>query len=143
MIGNHVSIIGRFTQNPEIKTAGEHKVMNFTIARNRRTTKDHQEADFFDCVAWDGLADFIAKYFTKGSKIGIDGTLQTRIYESNGVKRKITEIIVNSTEFVNDAPKNGEANNNSNAATGSTPTNPESKPVEENPAYTSDDDLPF
>ena len=63
-----------------------------------------READFINCVAWRSTADFVQKYFIKGNKIGLRGSLQTRSYDAqDGSKRYVTEVIADEVEFV--APK--------------------------------------
>lgn len=63
-----------------------------------------READFINCVAWRSTADFVHKYFIKGNKIGLRGSLQTRSYDAqDGSKRYVTEVIADEVEFV--APK--------------------------------------
>lgn len=104
---NRVYLIGRLCADPELKmTNGGKSVTTFTVAVNRQGQKS--ESDFLDCVAWEKTADFICKYFQKGSPIVIEGAIQTRIYEDkNGQKRKAVEINVKNVEFV---PKNAGAN---------------------------------
>ena len=104
---NRVYIIGRLCADPELKmTNGGKSVTTFTVAVNRQGQKS--ESDFLDCVAWEKTAEFICKYFQKGSPIVIEGAIQTRTYEDkNGQKRKAVEINVKNVEFV---PKNAGAN---------------------------------
>ncbi len=101
---NHSIIAGRMVKDPELKTTTTGKtVTSFTIAVNRRYAASDQErqADFIDCVAWREKADFITKYFRKGSAICVSGALQTRTYEDNsGNKRKACEIVVDTADFV-------------------------------------------
>lgn len=60
-----------------------------------------READFINCVAWRSTADFVHKYFIKGNKIGLRGSLQTRSYDAqDGSKRYVTEVIADEVEFV-------------------------------------------
>ena len=79
-------------------------VCSFTIACNRRyvdKVSGKREADFISCVAFKDTAGFIHKYFEKGMKIGIVGTLQTRSYDAqDGSKRYVTEVLVEEAEFV-------------------------------------------
>lgn len=104
---NRVYLIGRLCADPELKmTNGGKSVTTFTAAVNRQGQKS--ESDFLDCVAWEKTAEFICKYFQKGSPIVIEGAIQTRTYEDkNGQKRKAVEINVKNVEFV---PKNAGAN---------------------------------
>ena len=78
-------------------------VCSFTIACNRRYVdkiSGKREADFISCVAFKETAGFIHKYFEKGMKIGVVGTLQTRSYDAqDGSKRYVTEVLVEEAEF--------------------------------------------
>lgn len=100
---NKVILVGRITKDPEIKlTANQTKYTNFTIAVDRKI-KDQdgqRQADFINCVAWKQTAEFINKYFQKGSRIGLCGSIQTRSYEKDGQKVFITEVLVEDAEFV-------------------------------------------
>lgn len=102
MFENSVHLMGRLTADPEIKTAGENQVSNFTVAINRPGKKDaHPEADFVRCVAWNKDADFLEKYFGKGDRIGIEGRLQVRNYDDkDGNKRSATEVVVSRLAFI-------------------------------------------
>lgn len=139
-VGNYVSFIGRFTKDPEIKTVGngDNRVCNFTLARNRPTKdKEHPEADFIDCVAWNGTADLIGKYFSKGNRIGVSGSLSTRTYEdTNGVKRKVTEISVRDIEFIESKSESEKKSVNGRNEI-------DKNEVQEEVTLTSDDELPF
>lgn len=131
-------IVGRLTKDIEIKTAGETTVTNFTVAVDKPYNKqnDHPEANWIDCVAWGKTAEFLGKYFKKGSKVGITGSLQTRTYETKDtkVKVKVTEILVSSVDFV-------ESKNSSQSEQQETTSTPVTETVSsllDNP-----DDLPF
>jgi single-strand DNA-binding protein len=103
MISNHAVLIGRLTRDVEVrKTQSDKSVASFTIAVNKPYNKehDHPEADFFGCVAWEGRADFISKYFKKGDKIAVAGRLQTREWEKDGAKQRVVELLVEDVEFV-------------------------------------------
>lgn len=101
---NKVQLVGRLTKDPEIKaTATQVNFCNFTVAVDRRFKDQNgqRQADFINCVAWRQTADFIGKYFRKGSKIAICGTIQTRKFnDQNGVTRYVTEVIAEEAEFV-------------------------------------------
>lgn len=101
---NKVILIGRLTKDPELSTTqSDVKRAAFTVAVDRRfTDKDgNRQADFISCTAWRQTAEFIAKYFTKGKKIGIVGSLQSRSYDAqDGTKRYVTEVNVDEAEFV-------------------------------------------
>lgn len=100
---NNVSLVGRLTKTPEVKlTQNQTQYCNFTIAVDRKfkDANGQRQADFINCVAWKQTATFITKYFSKGNRIGITGSIQTRSYEDNGQKRFITEVLVDGVEFV-------------------------------------------
>lgn len=100
---NIVAITGQLTRSPEVRqTQSGVSVCSFTVAVDRAyKSGEEREADFIDCVAWRGSADFLGKYFGKGDMIGVQGHLQTRNWETDdGQKRKSTEIVVDSLSFV-------------------------------------------
>ena len=77
---NKAVLVGRLTREPELKTTGSGtSVCSFTLAVQRRfkNAEGEYEADFINCVAWRGTAEFIYKHFGKGSQIGITGSIQT------------------------------------------------------------------
>lgn len=118
---NRFSGIGRLTKDPETRSFENGNKTAFTIAIDRRfTNKDgNKETDFLNCVAWRGTADFISKYFCKGMKIAVSGSVQVRSYTAqDGSKRSITEIVVDEAEFVEkkgeDAPAPAPVTNETN-----------------------------
>ena len=84
MFENSVHLMGRLTADPELKTFGDGAVVcNFTVAINRPVAKgEHPEADFVRCVAWRQTAELLEKYFSKGDRVGIEGRIQVRNYET-------------------------------------------------------------
>jgi single-strand DNA-binding protein len=98
---NKVILGGRLTADIELKaTPSGVAVAQFTIATNRRGSKE-PTTDFINCVAWRQTAEFVSKYFTKGSSICVVGELQQRSWEDkNGGKRYATEVIVSEALFV-------------------------------------------
>ena len=105
---NKVELIGRLTKEPEIRlTSNQTQFCNFTIAVDRRfkDANGQRQADFINCVAWKNTAVFIQKYFRKGNRIGLTGSIQTRSFDDqNGQKRFVTEVIVDEAEFVESQP---------------------------------------
>ena len=100
---NKAILMGRLTRDVELKTtASGVSVAIFSIAVNRRfkNANGGYDADFINCVAWRQQAEFISKYFKKGSQIGVTGSIQTRNYEKDGKKVYITEVAVDEAEFV-------------------------------------------
>ena len=100
---NRVTIMGRLTASPELKTTPRGvEVTSFSIAVERNYAKQGEEkqADFINVVAWRNTASFICKYFSKGSMIAIDGSLQTRSYTANdGSTRYVTEVLAERAFF--------------------------------------------
>ena len=100
---NKVVLAGRLTADVELKTtANGTSVCSFTLAVNRRFQKEgQQQADFISCTAWSKTAEFIKRYFSKGSALCIAGNIQTRNWEdNNGQKRYSTEVVVDEAFFV-------------------------------------------
>ena len=101
---NKVILIGNLTRDPEKKsTPNGVSTTSFSVAvqRNYKNAAGGYDADFINCVAWRSTADFIAQYFSKGQKICLEGSIQTRSYDDkNGVKRYVTEVNVDKAEFV-------------------------------------------
>ena len=102
---NKVELVGRLTKDPEVKlTSNQTQFCNFTIAVDRRfkDANGQRQADFINCVAWRQTAVFIQKYFRKGNRIGLVGSIQTRTYDDqqSGQKRYIPEVVIDEAEFV-------------------------------------------
>lgn len=100
-------MIGNLTKDVECRTTQRGvKVANFTIAINRRMKSNgEQQADFFNIVAWHQLAELCEKYLSKGKKVAVIGSIQTRTYEKDGVKRTAWDILANEVEFLSPADK--------------------------------------
>lgn len=100
---NFTALRGRFTADPEIRRTGTGKaVCSFSLACNRR----NDQADFFDCVAYETTAENIAKFFAKGRVIIILGRLQARKWtDREGNSRKTVEIVVRDFYFADSKPK--------------------------------------
>ena len=98
---NKVILMGRLTRDPEVRYSNDLAVANFSIAVDRRFKREGQpEADFFDCTAFRKTAEFIEKYLHKGTKVVIDGELQSDNYTNKeGQKVYRNRIMVNQIEF--------------------------------------------
>lgn len=109
---NKVIIMGNLTADPEFKTTPSGvSVTTFSVAVGRRFAKpdDEIKADFFNVVAWRGLAEFVSKYFTKGKSIVVVGSIQNRSYTTqDGQKRYITEIIADECTFAGNSQNDGQ-----------------------------------
>ena len=100
---NLVVLTGRLTADPELKTTPNGtSVVSFSIAVDRRyRAGEERQTDFINIVAWRSSAEFISKYFKKGSLIGIEGSIQTRRYtDKNGNNRPAFEVVANNVQFV-------------------------------------------
>lgn len=100
---NVVAIMGRLVADPQLRQTNTGKnVASFRIAcdRGRKDANGQFQADFFDVVAWDRSAEFVCRYFQKGSLIAIDGRLQSRNYQDkNGNNRTAVEVVANNISF--------------------------------------------
>lgn len=98
---NTVNIMGRIATSPDLRyTRSETPVMSFRVAVDNDMSGDSKKTYFFSVTAWRGLAEFISRYFTKGSLIVIQGHLQTSEYtDKNGSKRIDTEIVAEHVYF--------------------------------------------
>ena len=145
---NEVLLGGRLTAAPELKaTQNGTSVTSFTIAVNRGGKGKDGEAqvDFIDCRAWKESAEFITKYFGKGSSIFVKGELQKRQWtDKEGAKRYSTEVVVSRAYFVDSKGESGAAKQAAGETAGTGPAYipdaykraPEFKDAD-------DDDLPF
>lgn len=96
---NNVSLIGRLTKDvQERRTQSGTPVASFTLAVDRRKKEDG--ADFINCIAWDKVAETIAKYVHKGDLFGVTGYIQTRNYEKDGRMIYVTEVVTTSFQFL-------------------------------------------
>lgn len=143
---NKVILGGRLTSDPELKTTQSGTaVTTFSVAVNRKVGKDQeQKTDFITCVAWRNTAEFIARYFHKGSCICVTGSLQQRQWQDkDGNKRYATEVIVDEANFV-DGKRDADSADESSRRSDILPTDekiPLVTPHFEEMA--NDDDLPF
>lgn len=100
---NKVILIGYLTDTPELKQMQTGiSVASFTIGVNRRySAEGKQETDFINIVCWRKTAEFVCRYFGKGSAILVCGSLQTRTYtDRDGNKRHATEVVADEAAFV-------------------------------------------
>ena len=110
---NKVVLVGNLTKDPEMKqTPNGISVARFTVAVRRRFAKEgQQEADFINCIAWRQQAEFLCKYFSKGSGIQLCGSIQTRSWDGkDGKKQYATEVVADEISF--NGPKRDSGNPN-------------------------------
>ena len=100
---NAICLMGRLTGDPELKTTQSGvSVTSFSVAVDRayRSKDQERQTDFINCVAWRGTAEFISRYFRKGQRIALQGSLQSRKYTANdGSQRTVYEVVVDNAFF--------------------------------------------
>ena len=101
---NKVFLIGNLTRDPELRETPSGVAMcRFAIAVSRPYSSQdgERQTDFFECTAWRGLAETIARFTKKGNKVAVVGHIQIRNYEDNqGAKRTAVDVIVQDCEFL-------------------------------------------
>ena len=141
---NKVILGGRLVATPELKTTPSGvSVCSFSLAVNRKYSKEgEQQADFINCTAWRSTAEFISKYFKKGSSLCVVGSLQQRSWtDKDGQKRYATEVVVDEAMFV-DGKNDSQGTEAANPYT----YTPEAYKTPQTPNFEGagvDDDLPF
>lgn len=141
---NKVILGGRATSDIELKqTTSGVPVCTFSLAIARKPVKDKpQQTDFISCVAWRQTAEFISRYFRKGSALCVIGEIQTRAWQDQqGGKRYATEVVVEEAMFVDSKSDGGAETSVAPAATVHSAVPPAVAAVTE-PCY-ADDNLPF
>lgn len=107
---NKVFLIGNLTRDPELRETPSGVAMcRFAIAVQRPYSSQdgERQTDFFECTAWRGLGETIARYTKKGKKVAVSGSIQIRNYEDNqGAKRTAVDVIVQDCEFL--SPKDSD-----------------------------------
>ncbi len=111
---NHITIMGRLTRDPELRyTQSQTPVASFTLAVDRDFgSRDggEKQTDFIDCVAWRQTAEFVSKYFTKGSMAVVSGRLQIRDWtDRDGGKRRSAEVVVDNMYFGESRRRDGDS----------------------------------
>lgn len=101
---NKLFLIGNLTRDPELtETSSGVQVCRFSLAvsRNYSGADGERKTDFFNCIAWRGLGETVARYAHKGNKLAVCGSIELRNYEdSQGVKRTAVDIVVQDVEFL-------------------------------------------
>ena len=144
---NNVVLMGRLVATPELRSTGTGvSVASFTLAVERAYAKagEQRQADFIDCIAWRNTAEFITRYFQKGSMIAITGNIQTRNYEDkNGNKRKAVEVLVDQASFCGSKAETGTSGNSYAPAASAPAPSFASGSESDFEEISEDDDLPF
>lgn len=142
---NMVALMGRLTYEPELRTTPSGvSVLRFQVACDRSYQKAgaERQADFIDCVAWRNTAEFISRYFHKGSMIAVEGTIQTSNYtDKDGNNRKQVEVLANNVSFCGSKAESGTATNPAFSQPAPSYASADNSDFEE--IVDDDDDLPF
>lgn len=107
---NHITLMGRLVRDPELRhTAQGTPVISFTIAVDRdfQSGGSEKQTDFIEIVAWRGTAEFISKYFRKGSMAVVSGRLQMRKWQDNNGNNRISAEVVADNVYFGDSKKTG------------------------------------
>lgn len=118
---NNVSLVGRLTRPIELHySQGDNPIAmcNLNVAVDRKFKKDGQPtADFINCKAFGKTAEFIEKYFDKGNRIGLTGSIQTGSYKNkDGATVYTTDVIVDNVEFVEPKSSSNSTSNENNSS---------------------------
>jgi len=149
---NCAILMGRLVADPELRTTNSGVfVTSFTIAVDRSFVKagEERQTDFIDVVAWKHTAEFVTKWFRKGSMIAVQGSIQTRMYDDkNGNKRKAFEIIADSVSFCGSKSESGAVNQGGRydapgLPSASPPAYQSASADDFADAFPAEDDLPF
>ena len=140
---NCAVIMGRLTADPELRqTPSGVAVTRFTVAVDRSFVKagEERKADFINVVAWRQTAEFVTRYFSKGSMIAVQGSIQTGSYEKDGIKRSTFEIVADNVSFCGSKSESG---NTAPRTQDAAPASFSNGSVDDFSAIADDDDLPF
>jgi single-strand DNA-binding protein len=106
---NQVTLVGRLTKDPELKTTGDGTPVTqvtLAVSRHFRNNNGEIEADFVSCTLWKKTAENTVEYCRKGSVVGITGRLQTRNYENReGKKVYVTEVVTEAIRYLSPKPQ--------------------------------------
>ena len=142
---NCAVIMGRLTADPELRqTPSGVSVTRFTVAVDRGYVKagEERKADFINVVAWRQTAEFVSRYFQKGSMIAVQGSIQTGSYEKDGVKRHTVEISADNVSFCGSKSETGTSGAPSATVSTAAPSFSNGG-LDDFAAMADDDDLPF
>ncbi len=144
---NCAVIMGRLTADPELRTTSTGvSVTSFCVAVDRSYVRpgEDRQADFINVTAWRQTADFVTRYFRKGSMIAVQGSIQTRSYEDkNGNKRTAVEIVADNVSFCGSRNSDGASQNRFEVPAQNTPSYQSESTDSFSQISSNDDDLGF
>ena len=139
------SLMGRLTYDPELRTTPNGiSVVRIQLAcdRNFQRSGEERKADFIDVTAWRQTAEFISRYFRKGSMIAVEGSIQTENFtDKDGNKRKSVQVVANNVSFCGSKAESGTASNPAFSQPAPSYASADNSDFEE--IIDDDDDLPF
>ena len=142
---NSVVLMGRLTYDPELRTTPNGiSVVRIQLAcdRNFQRSVEERKADFIDVTAWRQTAEFISRYFRKGSMIAVEGSIQTENFtDKDGNKRKSVQVVANNVSFCGSKAESGTASNPAFSQPAPSYASADNSDFEE--IIDDDDDLPF
>lgn len=144
---NKINLIGRVVHTPEMRsTQSGIPVCNFSLAvrRKHKNQQGESETDFFDVQAWRTLAELCSRFVEKGKMIGVSGSIYSRTYEKDGVKKKAWEVAADDVDFFLSPKVDGESTSEApkNAQIPMSNTNG-FDPAQAGYTEVADDELPF
>ena len=128
---NNVFLVGRLTKDAEMRQTNSGKsVCSFGLAVDRKYKDQdgNKVTDFFKCTAWNGLAENIVKYTSKGSQVAVIGEMQAESWEKDGVTHYGVNILVEQCKFLNSKEENTEPEKQQDAFEGIKPVKNEELP---------------
>ena len=142
---NSVVIMGRLTFDPELRTTPNGiSVVRFQVAcdRNFSRSGEDRKTDFIDVTAWRQTAEFVSRYFRKGSMIAVEGSIQTDSFtDKDGNKRKTVQVVANNVSFCGSKAESGTTSNPVFSQPAPSYASADNSDFEE--ISDDDDDLPF
>jgi len=98
---NKAFILGRVVKKPEVRVTGSgQQVANFSVAVNERLGKDKEKAQFFNVVAWGTLGELCGQWLDKGREVLVEGRIDVRTVEKDGIKRTFWDIVARDVQFL-------------------------------------------
>lgn len=139
---NSVSLMGRLTADPELKTTQSGlSFCRFTVAADRYSKDGEDKTDFISCVAWRSTAEFICNYFLKGNKIALIGSIQTGSYTDKDGRKVYTTDVNTDKVFFCESKK--ESSSESNTKSSKARKARKEEPIDDEVFEEISDDLPF
>ncbi len=142
---NKVILMGRLTADPELRqTQSGISSCRFTVAVDRRFADKNtgeRQTDFITCIAWRQTAEFITRYFNKGSMICVEGSLRTGSYQDRNhsdVTHYTTDVYVDNVEFTGSKRESGTGNSNYSAPANNSFQTPQQQSAPQQPAQNND-----